>query len=252
VEHEEVDTPLALRALRHRWWLVVLIALIAGGAAYAVSSSTKRDFSTSADILVTPIAADDATFLAVPALRQTGDTARIVQTAVGLIDTPTAARIAARELGGKWTQGSVGSAVDVQARGASNLVEVTARAEKARDARRLANAYARGGLEVRRRALVRPLRVAVRQAYAQLRRQGGRRSGYADQLRARIDNLRVAQATGDPSLSLSRLATLPTSRSGPPTWLVVAAALVAGAALGFVLALLLEAIRPRRRPAGGA
>lgn len=243
------EIPLTLRALRRAWWLVVVVAVLAGAAALIARDASPRDYTASADILVTPIAADDTTFLGVPALRQTGDTARVVQTAVGLLDTVPAAQRAAADLGAGWSQSSVRGRTDVQARGASNLVAVTAHAKKSADAANLANAFAKASLALRKEQLAGSMQSAVLQAYAQLRRQHGRRSGYADQLRVRIDALRVAQSSGDPSLSLSQAATEPTGRSGTPAWLVVVAAIIAGGALGFALILLIEAISPSRRNA---
>src|SRR3954463_4098142 len=106
-------------SVRRHWWIVPLVAVIAAGAAYAWIQSNPRDYSATAELLVTPIASGEDTFLGVPALRQSGDTARTVQTAVGLVDTPAAARRAAIGLGAAWPEARVRRSVRVQALGAS-------------------------------------------------------------------------------------------------------------------------------------
>jgi uncharacterized protein involved in exopolysaccharide biosynthesis len=233
-------------ALTRRWWLIALVALLAAAAALAWTASRPRDFRATADVLVTPIGADDQTFLGVPALRQSGDTARVVQTAVGLLDTPEAARRTARELGGSWTEKRVRDRVDAQARGASTLVAITARSESAAESARIANAFASSALAVRKEQIAGPLQSAVRQTLSQIRRARGRDSDYTGALRVRLDTLRIAQSTGDPSLSLTQEATVPTERDGGPAWVYVLAALIAGGMAGAGLALALEAVRPSR------
>lgn len=233
-------------ALTHRWWLIVLIALLAGGGAFAWTESRSREFRATADVLVTPIGADDQTFLGVPALRQTGDTARIVQTAVGLLDTPEVARRTADQLGGSWTESRVGGSVEVQARGASTLVAITARSASADESARLANAFTQNALAIRKEQLAAPLDRAIGQTLSQIRRARNADSAYSGALRVRLDTLRVAQATGDPSLSLTQEAIVPTVREGEEPWVYVVAALIAGLLVGAGLALALEAVRPSR------
>ncbi len=232
-----------------RMGLIVGLAVVAAGAALAWSLVNPAPFRASADVLVTPLAADDQTYLGVPALRQTGDTARLVQTAVGLLDTTAAARLAAGQLGEGWSESRVRDNVDVQARGASNLVAVTADGETARDATDLANAYAAAALEVRKRELAGPLRQALTRMRDQLRRERGRTQDYAEALQARVDTLRTAAIVGDPTLSVAQSATRPSGRAGTPVWVKVFIAMLAGAALGVGVALTLEAVRPRDRAA---
>lgn len=231
---------------RPSWWLVPLLAVLCAAAAFAWTQANPREHLATAEILVTPIGADDQTFLGVPALRQSGDTARTVQTAAGLIDSTAAARRAAEELGEPWTGRVVRDRTTVQALGASTLVAVTAQTEDRADAIRLANAFATSALAVRRERLAGPLRASISQVLSQIRRQRGRDSDYRDHLRTKLDSLRVAQQTGDPSLSLAQRAAI-TERAGVPPLLLVLAALVAGAMLGAVALLLTQAVREAGR-----
>jgi hypothetical protein len=232
---------------RRHWWLVPVLALAALAAALVWTQSHPREYSATAELLVTPIAADAQTFLGVPALRQSGDTARTVQTAVGVIDSAAAARRAARALGGDWTEARVRGAVRVRGLGASTLVGVTADTAQRADATRVANAFADSTLAVRRRQLAGPLHAAVLQTLSQIRRTRGRNTDYVNQLRQRLDTLRVAQAAGDPTLSLSQRADV-VSRAGVPAWMLVIAALLAGGAIGLGGLLVLDALTPRRDP----
>ena len=238
------DNALGSMALR-RWWLVVIAALLAAAAAAGWSESQPRDYEATAEILVTPVGGDDQTFLGVQVLRQVGDAGRTVQTAAAIVDSVPAARRAAGELGAGWSERRVRDEVDVQAQGATNVVAVTGRADSPGEASRLATQFARSALDVRRDQLAPQLRAAVGQTLLQLRRFGDRSSGYVNQLRARLDNLRTAQQTGDPTLSLAEAAPVPTERGGTPTWMIVAAALLAGGLVGLAAAMVLPASRSR-------
>lgn len=233
---------------RRLWWLVPALALLTAIAAFAWSQANPRDWSATAEILVTPIGSDETTFLGVPALRQSGDTARTVQTAAAVVDSVEASRRAARELGDGWSDQRVRDRTSVQARGASTVLAVTATTDERATAPRVANALAESALDVRREALIEPLDAAVSQTLSQLRRHRGDTSDYADRLRSKLDALRIAQQTGDPTLSLAEAAAVP-ERTGVPAWLLTIAGLLAGAALGVVALLLLDALRQgARRP----
>ncbi len=237
------DVPLALRALRLWWWVIVLTALLAIAAAGVVNESSPRDYRAEAQILVTPISADEQTFLTIPALRQTGDTPRLIQTAAAVVDSNDARDQTRRDLGDDAGDASI----DVQAKGASNIIAISATAQEARVAARAANAFARNALAARADQLAPAFAAAIVRTQRQLRRVAGSTNDYALGLRQRLDTLRGAQSTGgDPTLSLSQEAGVPGDREGPADWLVMVAAAIGGMALGFVLILLIEALRPRK------
>jgi succinoglycan biosynthesis transport protein ExoP len=242
-------TPLNPRAVARRWWLVVLAAVIAAAAAAAWTQARDDEYSTAAEILVTPIGIDDQTFLGVQALRQTGDAARTVQTAVGLIDSVPAARRTADALGHGWSERRVRDHTDVQVRGASNLVAVTARAADPDEAAELATTFAQTALTIRREQLAEAFQETIGQVESELDGlpRDRQRSGYADQLRLRLNTLQVAQRVGDPTLSLAQPAPVPTGATGVSDWLLIVAALLAGAVVGLLLAVALAALDRRIR-----
>ena len=97
-----------------------------------------------------------------------------------------------------------------------------------------------------RRATLRPL---VQTAIASTRRQLAdvpAETATATQLAERLSRLESVSDGEDPTLSISQVAAPPTEASGTGSILVIAIALIAGLALGTLLALASELIGPRR------
>ncbi len=232
-------SPSTATRLRHRWWIVLAIFVVTtAGATYAALTQT-RDYSASAQILVTPLDGEDAAFSGVQILRDSGDLARTVQTAVGLIDSDKAYRETAATFGPGWTERRLRSHIDVRAEGASNLVLVTGRDADPAVAARLATSFAKSGLTIRRRALADQLDTAIATSEARFTalRFPATRSAYASELQAAIDRLRTARAVRDPSLSLTAAAAVPVTRDGVSAGVLIAAGAGAGLLLGLVAAL---------------
>src|SRR4051794_12866088 len=152
------------RALRHRWWLVVLCAVAAAAIAAYWCHQNPREFRAQSTVLVDPVPDDDQTFTGIPVLHQAGSPDRAVQTAAGLLDTDRAARLAAAKLGPGWTAQKVRDRTSVTPRSGSTLVEVAGRDGDAPTAARLASTYATTALGVRRA----PLRIQLDAAIAGL------------------------------------------------------------------------------------
>src|SRR3954468_16454292 len=112
------------RALRHRWWLVVLCAVAAAAIAAWGCHQNPREFEAASTVLVDPVPDDDQTFTGIPVLHQAGSPDRAVQTAAGLLDTDHAAQVTAAQLGPGWTVNRVREQTELQPRDGSNLVEV--------------------------------------------------------------------------------------------------------------------------------
>jgi uncharacterized protein involved in exopolysaccharide biosynthesis len=199
-------------------------------------------YESTAEVLVTPVLVDETAFIGLPLVRESSDPTRTTQTAVEMIDSAQAARATARRVGGGATRESVEEAVDVQPRGQSNIVVVSATASSPRAAAQMAGAFVAAGLANRDAAL----RTAIETRLRSLRRDTTRAGA------AQVRLLRELRQTGDPTLSLLQPALVPTRTAGPPSRLVVAAALLAGLLLGGAAAALLDFSRPRRRvPANG-
>src|SRR3954452_24204242 len=140
-----------LRAIRAHRLTVALIVLAALAGALLYVALRAPTYEASADILVTPLPQDDQTFIGVQVVRDSpSDPTRTVQTAANLLDSPNAAALAARRLGHGWTFASVDSATDVQPKGQSNILTVSAESHKSgADAARIANTFATAALTAR-------------------------------------------------------------------------------------------------------
>jgi len=216
---------------------VTLICALAVAAALVIVTRRAPDYTATAQLLVTPLSQGDTRFLGIDLLRDSGDPTRTVLTAATLINSGDAARRTAGRIGAGYDADRIRAAVTVGPVGESNLVGVTAKASSARLAARIANTFARVSLEQR----VRVLRRQFERIIADLER-----SKVAADRREALTLRRIA-ARGDPTVTLSQLAEIPSDPTGAPDWLVVALSLVAGLMLAVVTALLIERFDRRVR-----
>ncbi len=217
-------------ARRFRPWMLVLVTTVVAIAAAAVYAGARSvHYEATTNVLVSPLASEDPTFQGLPLIRESSDGSRPVQTAAGLLSGPSIARLTAAPLG--WTTSEVEEAVTVQPRGESNIVAITSSTESADEAARLANLYARVGLEHRRTVL---------EPY--LRREIGILSG-EEGAEEQLKQLRVAQVNGDPTLSFVLRAEPPTSAAGPSTKLILLVALIVGLLIGIGAVMVINVVR---------
>jgi Mrp family chromosome partitioning ATPase len=239
------------RAFTRHWRLVILVALLAVGAAVFTASRLARNYEASASVLVTPLPGTDPDFVGTGAIIDSNDPARTVQTAAAVIQSPQAAAAAARTLPG-WDPQRVQAAVGVTPRGQSDVLAVTATGSTAEGAAQLANAYARASVAARAAVVQANVARELRVLRARLPPQPANAPSTLQQqtLAARINQLQsVRDAGGDPSLSVLAAAQLPSSPTGAPKWLIVLLAGLAGVALGCVAALAIEYFSRRVRDA---
>jgi Mrp family chromosome partitioning ATPase/capsular polysaccharide biosynthesis protein len=219
-----------LAAVRRRWWLVVALVAVCGGAAALVTSNRAPAYTAQAQIFVTPFSGDDSTLLGVRLLRNSGDPTRDVETAVTLLSGAATEATTARRLGGGVTQPDVHERVKLSAIGGGNVVAVDGTGASAEEAMRLADTYAQAAIDARNAQVEQDARAAI-----------GQIDGRDDpELVAPRQQLRSLRDQGDPTLSFSQRAARPAGPDGPPAWLVIAGAMVAGVLLAIVGALLLE------------
>jgi succinoglycan biosynthesis transport protein ExoP len=234
-----------LRALRSHWVVFVLIVGVTVAAALAWTIQRPASYQATARILVSPVSADDRTFVGVQVVRDTGDPTRTVQTAATLVESSEAAERTARRLGPGFSAGDVGAAVEVEPLGQSNVLAVRAEGETAEEAGRIATEFARSALAVRSEAVKSQVTELIPELEAEQRAVGPDSSTSAD-LATRIFQLRATQSKGDPTLLLEQSASAGEA-TGVSRSLIVVLALIAGAALGAVAALLLDLARTRVR-----
>lgn len=236
-----------VRALRSHKLVVLIATVLAVAAAIAWTSVRSPEYKASARILVSPLPSDDSTFLGLQVVRETpGDPARTIQTAASLVDSPEAARGVATALGEGWTVRRVRDAVDVKPEGQSNILDITATAESAQLAARLASSFAQNALEARADRLKKEAGALVTRL-RQEQQNATPNTQESAELAARISDLQPLADGSDPTLSLSQLAVAPSSPEGAPAWLLALFAAIAGFTIGITAALLMELLDRRVR-----
>jgi len=235
-----------LGAVRAHFWVVLLVIAAAIGASFVYLSSSSPSYEATARLLVNPTNATDAPQLDLPLVRDTGDPVRDVQTAAALVDSHQADALAAKRLGRGWTAAKVKRAIDVRPEGQTSIIDVTAEARTPARAAILANTYVRAVMAVRRAAFRTAATPALAAAQAQLRRASDPNGAAAVALQRQVSELQGMSQGIDPNLSRAETAAPSGSAVGPPDWLVVLLALLAGVLLGSGTALLLEGVGPQR------
>jgi Mrp family chromosome partitioning ATPase/capsular polysaccharide biosynthesis protein len=235
-----------LRAVRRRWLLLVAVTLLTLAVAAATTLRSPPKYEASAEVLVSPVSQGEQNLVNVGVVVEAGEPARTVQTAAALVDSLPAAQALAARLGHGWTAARVQQAVSVTPLGQSDILKVTAQLDSPRSAARLANAFASAAVNYRASIVQRNVRAQLDELNTRLLQVSAGGTGVANvslaqQLASRIAALRSAQVSGtDPSLSVTELATPPSSPSGAPHWLILLLALIGGVAIGSVAALAAE------------
>ncbi len=235
-----------IRAIRSHRVLVLLVTLAAIAAAVAWTALRSPTYTATAEMLVTPVAQDDQTFLGLPVLRDSGDPTRSVQTAGNQIHSSEAATRTAAKLGGSWTRNKVLDAIKVTPEGQSNILAVAAKADSAKEAARLANTFTISALDARRDVLTKQAGPALDRLNS-LKGELGPNTEALATVTERINALEKVRVDGDPTISISQAANVPEKASGLPLPVVLILAALAGFTLGSGGALLLELTERRIR-----
>jgi capsular polysaccharide biosynthesis protein len=221
-----------LRAIQAHRVVFGLAVLLAVAAAAIWTASSQKEYSASAQILVTPLPQDNQSFLGFELVRDSGDPTRTVQTAAALIETREAAEATASQLDNGQTAQQVLDSISIQPEGESNVLDVTATADSPGEAAEIANAYAESSLDQRKSKV-------ESQAEAEIQRleSNGETSSETER---RINSLENLREHGDPTLALSQKATPSDSAVGASAVIVIGLALLAGLAIGTGAAVVLE------------
>jgi Mrp family chromosome partitioning ATPase len=229
--------------VRRRWKLVGAITLLTFAVAAITVLRAGHTYAATASILVSPVPQNDTPLLGLGAVQDSGDPARNVQTAAALVDSDQAAAATAAKLGKPWSSQAVENAVNVTPLGQSDVLSVTASGSSPQQATSLANDFATAAVKSRAAVVQRNISLQLTALEQRLDTlpSSGAASAEASTLSGQIEQLRAAKSTGgDPSLSASQPAQLPTSPSGASHALILLLALIGGFALASVAALGLE------------
>ena len=233
------------RAMRSHLGVCVAVILAAVGGAAGWMGTHPPEYESTTQLLVTPLPDGDSSFLGVPMIRSQGaDPQRAVTTAAALAESGEILRLASEQLGGELSPDEIERAVEITPIEGENIVEITATATDAKQAAAIADAYVESVL-VARQAELRPLIAdAIRRAEAELAKLADREGLRANELEARLADLRSVDDGADPTLTVALVASVPTTPEGLPRWMILVIALAAGTALAAVTAILIELLAP--------
>ena len=236
-----------LRALRRRWWLVLMCWLIVVATAAAWSFTATKEYSAVAGLLFRDPGFDQKLF-GTTFLAPNKDPAREAATNVKLVSLDIVAQRTAPSFPG-LTAEDISSKIQAEAEGESDVVSVTATDHDPARARELANVFARQYIAYRRdsdRAKIRGAQALVQQRINTLT-PSQRLNAEGRALSARSDQLQVLASLQTGNAELVQLASTPTSPSSPKVVrnLVIAAAL--GLLLGVCVTLLFHRLDRRLR-----
>jgi capsular exopolysaccharide synthesis family protein len=192
-----VDLRELLRPIRSRWWLILLVVAVATGGTYAYYASKQKEYTASTELLIRASEAD-AGF-------SSGDASRTSKNIIRLLQSSPVVAEVRQNVG-------VSGQVTASASSDSDFVTVTATANSADDAARLANAYADALVTGRRGRLRRDTEEALRAAREELAGlpAGPQAADSRDSVKSRIDDLEAA-------LTLPRAGAERVGRAQPPS-----------------------------------
>jgi capsular polysaccharide biosynthesis protein len=232
IAYEAESLRYTLRGVLRSWWIILIAAIVAVGAAVAYSTTRPVTYRTAAALLF----GDTGYQQVVAGGYNPVDAQRRLRTNADMMQLPAVAERAARRLEGNPNFHPARTEVHPQYSNASNTMEVVASAADPRSAALLANATADAFLGYRQDAIDRSLE----RARAVLRRQIKRATTRGDRrvLVAKRNNLSAMEALDVQSVQLVQPAAVPGTPVSDETERNAAIALVLGLVLGVAIALL--------------
>ena len=227
-----------VRAVRQRWWLVALMAVIATGCALGVSFSAEKQYDATAHLLVRgeePI----NSLLDPTANSRSSDPERDLNTELELMKVGGTAYPVLRRLDLEQSADELLSQIEPKGDSQSNIIALRVRDRDPLMAARIANAFAEEYVRYKTESARARYREAAELAQRQLEGLARvERAGDAGrELQARQRELQVAAELQTGGVELVRRATSPTAPSRPRPKLSAALGLGLGLLLGIATAL---------------
>lgn len=234
--------------IRGRWKVLASTLVVCLVAAAIVAARTPPRYSSSAQILVSPISSADPDFVGVSALLDsTISPTTPVLTVSRLVKAPATLRIVARHYPDA-SPAALARDITVSPLSETSIVAVTATGPSPPAATRLADVFAKATVANRAATFQRSLRSTVTLLQSRVDSlHSAATAAERDALQARIASLAPLVGSGDPSVKLLNAAVEPSAPSSPGTGLVLGAAVLAALVLGAILAFLREATDDRVR-----
>jgi succinoglycan biosynthesis transport protein ExoP len=235
-----------IRRLRRRWIVIAACTILTPIAAFVYSSTQPDEYQASSTLLFrasnpamelfpdrgTPVAADPT---------------RTAATNVGLVSLNTVSDRTSRRLKGAVSPAAVAASITVSSAGESDLVSVTATADRAVLASRLANTFASEYIAFRRDADRRQILVGRDRARLRLAEltDAERASAQGRELQREVGQLETLAALQTGNAELVQRAGVPTAPSSPQPKRDAILGLIGGLVLGLGLAFLLDLLDAR-------
>ncbi|HMN97901.1 MAG TPA: AAA family ATPase [Miltoncostaeaceae bacterium] len=235
-----------VRVFRERWLLILAAVVISVIGAVAFSLSSDKSYDAEAVLQVTPVGRDDGTFTGISVVREASDPSRDIETLAGTVGTQPVYDEARRLL--EKTGGLPSGDISADAVPIANsfLISVTASEGDARDAARVASAFAAAIINVRNTTFNEQVGQTIESLQASLPSAQSDPTARAT-VQERISALRALQGGPDPSITLLTEAGIPSSPSSPGMRLVVIAGLLVGLFWGSGAALIADSLLSRVR-----
>jgi hypothetical protein len=214
-------------------------------AAAVYSFTATKRYEARAELLVSPLRADDTTFEGFSLPREGG---AAVETAARLVRTNESADIVRAQLGLRESRSDVLGSVSSHRVDGSQLVAVVGKASSPARAAQLANAFADALVAAQTSRFQATLAGTIRRLRARLR------AGVGDAAERRAVTGRLAVLTGlvatrDPTLEVASAAAAPSDPVWPRPWLLIPIAAAAALAVATLAAALVPLPAPAPAPA---
>ncbi len=211
VNNSETTSAPLLRQLRRRWLIIAAVTIVAGGAAYGISSATHKTYTATALLLAQPNSPETALLGGAVAV-DSGTQARALATIQDLGAGRTVAATTSRTLGGSLTPTQVQSEVKTTVDPNANAITVSTIDSQPDRAARLANTFAQAFINAdaqQRRAAASTALIELQAGRAALT-AGSNRAAAKRTLTDQIARLRELKLAGPSQLSLTQPAAVPT------------------------------------------
>ena len=234
--------------LRRRSLAVAALVAVAALGAWAYCATADKRYDARAELLVSPVAANDATFAGIELLRDSGDPRRALQTVARLVRAPEVAEAVRLELGTQESRARLLESVSAHPVHGSDPWPWSGgrrrRSVRRRSQTRSQRSSSHSGRPVPQRGAP-----GDQPARAQI---GRARAGTPETaaLVRRLAVLRGVAGMRDPTIQVASSAVPPSDPAWPRPWLLIPLAAAGALALG-ALALLAEGFLRSRHPSAG-
>jgi succinoglycan biosynthesis transport protein ExoP len=236
-----------LDTMRERWWLVVLTTILAVAIASVYVATAPKRYTAEADLLVTPIAGNEAASSGLGLISTTNDPSQTVSTAARLVSTYAVAAETAANLHAREPPQALLGDIKAEPIASSSLVAVQAVRGSAKQAAELADAFAAAAVNVGTSQLHTAIGVQLPLLKRRLASLPAAEQTGPGTLGERVASLEALAAAPDPTLRVASSATPPPGPSSPKKKLALAAGLVGGLIIGLGAAFASQALDPRLR-----